>query len=168
MYLSSAITSSDAPLRIAANAVHFSYLEFRSEISHDRNSEDDETEMQNETEMRNEFAAIDHIEQSKFSAKKFTRALLNLSFESFYATEEENDEHLKKKQLQYLEIANKILADEKNFLRLFSMVQAKERSEKLDGSCSTKKEKEIYSVHNLRRSEFSANAFFNMFSVAQS
>ena len=51
----------DAPLRIAANAVHFSYLEFRSEISHDRNSEDDETEMQNETEMRNEFAAIDHI-----------------------------------------------------------------------------------------------------------
>ncbi|CAL6413376.1 unnamed protein product [Bathycoccus prasinos] len=149
----------DAPLRIAANAVHFSYLEFRSEISHDRNSEDDETEMQNETEMRNEFASIDHIEQVEILREEVYPRTFELILESFDATEQENDEQLKKKQLQYLEIASKILADEENFLRLFSIVQAKERSEKLDGSCSTKKEKKS-TQSTTSASEFSANAFF--------
>ena len=135
----------DAPLRIAANAVHFSYLEFRSEISHDRNSEDDETEMQNETEMRNEFASIDHIEQVEILREEVYPRTFELILESFDATEEENDEQLKKKQLQYLEIASKILADEENFLRLFSIVQAKERR-----FLQHEKGKEIYSVHNLR------------------
>ena len=101
--------------------------------------------MQNETEMRNEFAAIDHIEQVEILREEVYPRTFELILESFYATEEENDEHLKKKQLQYLEIANKILADEKNFLRLFSMVQAKERSEKLDGSCSTKRKRNLLS-----------------------
>jgi len=149
----------DAPLRIAANAVHFSYLEFRSEISHDGNSEDDETEMQNETEMRNEFASIDHIEQVEILREEVYPRTFELILESFDATEEENDEQLKMKQLQYLEIASKILADEENFLRLFSMAQAKERSEKLDGSCSTKKEKKS-TQSTTSTSELSANAFF--------
>ena len=39
------------------------------------------------------------------------------------------------------------------------MVQAKERSEKLDGSCSTKKEKKS-TQSTTSASEFSANAFF--------